>query len=164
MAVPFGLLSWAETRLTSSVTGLMIATVPIVSAVVAAQPRPRRPSQRQAIRRAGRRPGRSGTSGRASTSGSVTPGRCSRCSSWLPATRWGRSSSPQTRGGARHRRVMAAAASLTALAYLPWLVFAKPQGPVSATAWWSVVALGVVCSALAFVVLFALVDEVGPTG
>ena len=58
---------------------------------------------------------------------------------------------------------MAAASSIAAVIYLPWLVFAAPATPVPPSAWWAVAGLGVICSALAFLVFFALVAEVGPT-
>ncbi len=162
MAVPFGLLSWAETRLTSSVTGLMIATVPIVSAVVAAQLG--LSDRLNAKRSLGLAVGMAGVALLVGLDLGVGD-------AWallaLLVVAAGYAVGPiiiaTKLEGVPGTAVMAAAASLTALAYLPWLVFARPQGPVSATAWWSVVALGVVCSALAFVVLFALVDEVGPT-
>ena len=59
---------------------------------------------------------------------------------------------------------MASALTLTALVYVPVvLVTDGVPGPLpSAKVVWSVVALAVVCTAAAFMLLFALVDEVGP--
>ena len=44
------------------------------------------------------------------------------------------------------------------LAYLTW-----PMGPIPAVAWGSVLVLGIVCSAIAFIFFFALIAEVGPS-
>ena len=44
------------------------------------------------------------------------------------------------------------------LAYLTW-----PTGPIPAVAWGSVLVLGIVCSAIAFIFFFALIAEVGPS-
>ncbi len=57
--------------------------------------------------------------------------------------------------------VVAAALLLTAIGYLPWAVFNWP-GSVSAKVAWSVVGLGVICTALAFVTFFALIAAIGP--
>jgi drug/metabolite transporter (DMT)-like permease len=59
----------------------------------------------------------------------------------------------------------AVALGMTALAYLPLAWFGRPDdlGAVSGRAWGSVVVLGTLCSAVAFLVFFALVAEVGPS-
>jgi drug/metabolite transporter (DMT)-like permease len=66
--------------------------------------------------------------------------------------------------------VSTAAMALNAIGYAPLAWVTRPTGSlstawssVSTSAWVAVVVLGVVCSALAFVVFFALVAEVGPT-
>ena len=52
---------------------------------------------------------------------------------------------------------------ITAVAYLPFAaVHFRALGEVSAPAWLSLVALGVVCTALALALFFALIREVGP--
>lgn len=60
--------------------------------------------------------------------------------------------------------VTAVAMTLNALGYLPFAVWTRPEmpGQVPLRAWLAVVALGLICSALAFVVFFHLVAEVGP--
>jgi drug/metabolite transporter (DMT)-like permease len=57
--------------------------------------------------------------------------------------------------------VVAASLLLAAIGYLPYAVFHWPHS-VSANAAWSVVGLGLVCTALAFVVFFALIAAIGP--
>jgi drug/metabolite transporter (DMT)-like permease len=57
--------------------------------------------------------------------------------------------------------VVAGALLLTAIGYLPYAAFHWP-GSVSAEVGWSVVGLGVVCTALAFVLFFALIAAIGP--
>jgi len=58
--------------------------------------------------------------------------------------------------------VVAASLGVTALLYAPVGLLQMPHRVPSAAAIDSVVALGVVCTALAFVVFFALITEVGP--
>lgn len=60
--------------------------------------------------------------------------------------------------------IMATALTITALAYIPIVLIADgPPGPLpSGKVVWSVITLAVVCTAAAFMLLFALVNEVGP--
>ena len=58
--------------------------------------------------------------------------------------------------------VIAASLALTALVYAPIAAFSLPEETPSAAALGSVVALAVVCTAVAFVVFFALIGEIGP--
>jgi drug/metabolite transporter (DMT)-like permease len=60
--------------------------------------------------------------------------------------------------------VMSMALSLTALVYLPVVLIGDgvPTGLPSANVIWSVVLLATVCTAAAFLLLFALVGEIGP--
>jgi drug/metabolite transporter (DMT)-like permease len=61
--------------------------------------------------------------------------------------------------------VTAVSMAMVAVIYTPFVIFTLPadiaRGP-SAIAWTSIVVLGVFCSALAFVFYFALMREVGP--
>jgi drug/metabolite transporter (DMT)-like permease len=59
--------------------------------------------------------------------------------------------------------VMAVAISLNALIYAPFAFLTRPTAPVPNSAWIAVTLLGVVCTAGAFVLFFALVGEVGPS-
>jgi len=58
--------------------------------------------------------------------------------------------------------VVASSLAIAALVYLPLGVARLPATLPSAQALWSVAILGVVCTALAFIVFFALIAEVGP--
>jgi drug/metabolite transporter (DMT)-like permease len=57
--------------------------------------------------------------------------------------------------------VISASLLLTAVGYLPYGVTHWPSG-VGAKSGWSVIGLGVVCTALAFIVFFALISGIGP--
>lgn len=58
--------------------------------------------------------------------------------------------------------VIAASVALTAVAYVPIAAFSLPTATPSAEAIGSILALAVVCTAVAFVLFFALIAEVGP--
>jgi drug/metabolite transporter (DMT)-like permease len=58
--------------------------------------------------------------------------------------------------------VISASLLITALGYLPYAVLNWPAH-VGAKAGWSVIALGTLCTALAFVVFFALIADIGPS-
>ncbi|MFC7484419.1 DMT family transporter [Luedemannella flava] len=64
--------------------------------------------------------------------------------------------------GAPGLGVIAASLGVTALIYLPVAVVQAPRVMPSATAVGAVVGLALICTALAFVVFFALIAEVGP--
>ena len=57
--------------------------------------------------------------------------------------------------------VIAAALGINTIIYAPIAWVTRPTAPVPGTAWASMVVLGAVCTALAFVALFALIGEVG---
>jgi drug/metabolite transporter (DMT)-like permease len=50
---------------------------------------------------------------------------------------------------------------IVAVGYLPYAAV-RPPTHVHATGWWSIVVLGLVCTALAFVIFFALIAAIGP--
>jgi drug/metabolite transporter (DMT)-like permease len=58
--------------------------------------------------------------------------------------------------------VIAASLALTAIVYVPIAAFSAPSEMPSAGVVGAVVGLAVVCTALAFVVFFALIGEIGP--
>jgi len=58
--------------------------------------------------------------------------------------------------------VIAASLLITAIAYLPYAALHWPAH-ITAKPAWSVIGLGVVCTALAFVVFFALIADIGPS-
>ncbi|HEV7205640.1 MAG TPA: DMT family transporter [Jatrophihabitans sp.] len=161
LAVPWLLLSDAEKVLSSSLTGLLIAAVPLVGVVVArAAGSDDRGGGR--VRYLGLTLGLVGVAvllgldfGQIHVSAllelavvvvgyAVAPVIMSRRLADLPSI-----------------PVVAASLLVTALAYLPYAILRWPTS-ISAHAAWSVVALAVICTALAFIVFFALIAEIGP--
>ena len=58
--------------------------------------------------------------------------------------------------------VIAVSLAITAVVYAPFALTSHPHH-VSAEVIWSVLALAVVCTAIAFLVFFALIADIGPT-
>jgi drug/metabolite transporter (DMT)-like permease len=167
ICVPWLLLGVAEQRLSSSLTGLLIAGVPLVGALLAWFGGARltggdeRPDLRRVV---GLLVGLAGVgalvgfevgSGDASAvlaiavvavCYAVGPMILARWLSHLPGL-----------------GVITVSLLLTAAVYLPVGLAQAPTGWPSAEVAWSVVGLAVVCTALAFVVFFELIAEVGPT-
>ena len=161
VAIPWVLLARAETKLSSSLTGLLIAAVPLVGAVVVALTGDR---ERQGQRRwLGLLVGMAGVAALVgldvgnvdavavveifcvAVCYAIGPIVLSRSLSDLPAL-----------------GVVAASLLLTALAYAPLAVWRRPDASPSSHVLLSVVGLAVICTALAFLVFFALIAEVGP--
>jgi drug/metabolite transporter (DMT)-like permease len=57
--------------------------------------------------------------------------------------------------------VITAALAINTIIYLPFGIWQWPTTPVPASAWASMIVLGVLCTAVAFVALFALIGDVG---
>jgi len=161
VALPWLLLARAETKLSSSLTGLLIAAVPLVGAVVVTLTGER---ERQGGRRwLGLLIGIAGVGalvgldvgqvdvlavvevGLVAVGYAVGPIILTRSLSDLPAL-----------------GVVAASLLLSAIAYAPVAAFQWPAATPSGRVLLSVVGLAVVCTALAFLVFFALIAEVGP--
>jgi drug/metabolite transporter (DMT)-like permease len=161
VALPWVLLAHAETRLTSSLTGLLIAAVPLVGAVIVTLTGER---ERLGGRRwIGLLVGLGGVAaivgldlGHVSFIGvgeialvaigyAVGPIILSRELSDQPPL-----------------GVVAVSLALTAVVYAPFAAVRWPSGVPSAHVVESVLGLAVVCSAAAFLIFFALIDEVGP--
>jgi drug/metabolite transporter (DMT)-like permease len=162
LAVPWLLLSDAERVLSSSLSGLLVAAVPLVGVVVA---RVAGADDRGGglLRYTGLLLGLGGVvlllgldvgqvHGRAllemavvAVGYAVAPVIMSRRLADLPSI-----------------PVVSASLLLTAVGYLPYAVFHWP-GAVGAKVAWSVVTLGIVCTAVAFVVFFALIAAIGPS-
>jgi drug/metabolite transporter (DMT)-like permease len=161
LAVPWLLLSDAERVLSSSLSGLLVAAVPLVGVVVARVAR----SDEQgggALRYAGLLLGLAGVvlllgldvgqvhagalveMAFVAVGYAVAPVILARRLADLPSI-----------------PVVAASLLLTSIGYLPYAVGHWPAD-VSAKVAWSVITLGVVCTALAFVVFFALIAAIGP--
>lgn len=167
ICVPWLLLGVAEQRLSSSLTGLLIAAVPLVGALLAWVGGARlvgvddRPDLRRA---AGLLVGLAGVGalvgfevGAGDTSAVLALAVVAVCYAVGPMilTKW-LSHLPGL-------GVITVSLLVTALVYLPIGLAQAPARWPSAEATWSVVGLALVCTALAFVVFFALIAEVGPT-
>jgi len=160
MVIPFGLLSWAQTEVSSSLAGLVIASVPTFNAGLAAGlGLADRVDSRRAV---GMAVGLAGV-------GLLLGLDLSAESAWAVAALLGVALGYATGPIIIMTRfnslpglpVIAAATTVAAVLYLPWLVWAWPPAAASGAAWSSVIMLGLVCTALAFMILFALVAEVG---
>ena len=153
-------LTWAEQSITSSLAALLIATVPIVGAVLAAWfGLDAHWSRRRAVGLA------TGFLGVAALVGLDVEG-----SSWLAVAAVGVTVLGYALGPViiekRLQRVpslpvIAASLAINAVLYAPLAWFTRPPGEVPAEAWVSMAVLGLLCTAIAFVVFFALIGEVG---
>lgn len=161
IAAPFVALGYAERRLASSLTALIIAAVPLVALVlsrtVGLEPRV------EARRWVGLAIGIGGVAALAGLDldGGDIPSVLAALVAVL-----GYSIGPilaSTRlAGLSGLGVSAAAVTVNAVGYAPVAWATRPEAPVPMRAWAAVAVLGLVCSALAFLVFFALVAEVGP--
>jgi drug/metabolite transporter (DMT)-like permease len=161
IAVPWFLLGAAETRISSSLTGLLIAAVPLVAAVIA-----RTTGARE---RLGLQSGLGlllGLVGVAAIVGVNLEG-----ASALPIAEVGLVAICYAVGPVILQRwladlpalaVIAVSLGVTAVAYIPIAAFSLPGTMPSGTAIGSVVALAVLCTAIAFLLFFALIAEIGP--
>lgn len=153
-------LTWAEQRITSSLAALLIAAVPIVGAILAWRfGLDTHWSTRRGIGLA------VGFIGVGALVGLDVEG-----SSWLAVaavgiTVLGYSFGPiiieKRLAGVPSLPVIGAALAINAVIYAPFAWVDRPRAPVPAQAWASMAFLGVVCTAIAFVTLFALIAEVG---
>jgi drug/metabolite transporter (DMT)-like permease len=161
VSLPWFLLSDAERRLSSSLTGLLIAAVPLIGAVL--QRLTRGDERMDPGRLAGLMVGLAGVAvlvglnvsfkdlGAVGEVGLVAIGYATgpliiaRRLPRLPAV-----------------GVVAASLALTAIAYAPLAVPQLPRTLPSARVLLAVAILGVVCTAVAFLLFFALIGEVGP--
>ena len=162
VAIPWLLLSDAERKLSSSAAGLLVACVPLAGALLARLSGTReRPIGWQGL--AGLVLGLCGVAALVGLDVSVRDG-------WALAEMalvvLGYAAGPiivaRSLSGLPTLEVVAASLGLTALAYAPAVPLSLPAHAPSAAALGSVVVLGVVCTAAAFVVFFQLIAEVGP--
>jgi drug/metabolite transporter (DMT)-like permease len=162
MTMPWLLLTYAETRLSSSLSGLLGATVPFVAAIagrLAGEPERMTP-----VRLAGMG---LGVVGIVVLVGLDVRGAQFGAIAAIALVVVGYGTAPLVISRALPEVPGVAASSialtLTALVYAP---FAGPRlgrvASVSSSALWAVLALGVICTALALAVFFALIREAGP--
>lgn len=161
VALPWVLLSHAETRLTSSLTGLLIAAVPLVGAVIVTVSGER---ERLGGRRwVGLLVGIAGVAaivgidfGTVSVVALIEVGLVAVGYAVGPIILVRRMSELPPLG------VVAASLAISAIAYAPLAAARWPSSMPSAHVVESVLGLAIVCSAAAFLIFFALIDEVGP--
>jgi len=160
MIVPWGLLSQAERTLPSSLAGLLIAAVPIISVVVA---RLTGGTERLSSRRwAGLIIGLAGVAVLAApdlSGGSALP------VAEVLLVALGYATAPliaaRKLADVPTLPMTAACLSLGALVWLPAAIATRPQQVPSGRALASLAALGVICTACAFLVFLALIREAG---
>jgi drug/metabolite transporter (DMT)-like permease len=160
IAIPWVLLGAAEQHVSSSLTALVIAGVPLVATVLALTTGAReRPGPINVLGLA------IGVAGVAAIVGLNVDGAplpflalavVAVCYAVGPAILQRRLAGLPAMG------VIAASLAVTAVAYVPIAAFSLPTEMPSAKAVGSVVGLAVVCTAIAFVCFFALIAEVGP--
>jgi drug/metabolite transporter (DMT)-like permease len=161
VAIPWVLLASAETKLSSSLTGLLIAAVPLVGAVVVGLTGTR---ERQGRRRwLGLLVGVAGVGalvgldiGQVDALAVAEIGCVAVCYAVGPIILARRLGDVPALG------VVAGSLLLTAALYAPLAAARWPSSMPSSHVVESVVGLAVVCTALAFLVFFALIAEVGP--
>jgi drug/metabolite transporter (DMT)-like permease len=165
--VPFGLLSWAELRLSSSLTGLLVAAVPLMAATLGVALRlPDRIRFGSATDRRRLLGLAAGLLGVAALVGIDLRGADVLAALAVLGAAFGYALGPVVAdsrlAALPSLGVTTVAMGVTALVYLPATVVQWPRTAVPWTAWASTAVLGVLCSALAFLLFFALVAEVGP--
>jgi drug/metabolite transporter (DMT)-like permease len=161
MALPWWLLSNAETKLSSSLTGLLVAAVPLVGALIAWTTGGR--ERLGASNALGLALGLAGVSalvgfdlGHVSARPVVEVAVVAVCYAVGPAilARW-LSDLPAL-------GVITVSLAATALLYIPIAAFTLPDGRPSGKVILSVLTLSAICTSLAFLIFFALIDQVGP--
>ena len=160
IALPWVLLGAAETEVSSSLTGLLIAAVPLVATVIATSTGAERLRLTTGAGLALGVVGVAAIVGVSVEGAHVVPlveiGLVAICYAVGPAIlqRW--------LSGLPALGVIAVSLLLTAIVYLPFAATRVPDETPSFAAFASVLTLAVVCTALAFLVFFALIGEVGP--
>jgi drug/metabolite transporter (DMT)-like permease len=160
IAVPWVLLGAAEQEISSSLTALLIAAVPLIGAVIA-----RTTGERERLGLQSLLGLLVGLVGVATIVGLNLEGAGA-----LPILEVGLVAVCYAVGPAILQRrlaelpalgVIAASLAVTAVVYLPIAAFSFPQEMPSAKVIWSVLGLAVVCTAIAFLLFFALIAEIG---
>jgi drug/metabolite transporter (DMT)-like permease len=156
VAIPWVLLADAETELSSSLTGLLVAAVPLVGAAILRE-------RMGGLRWLGLLVGLAGV---AALVGLDTKDVAAVPLVEIALVAIGYAAGPiilsRSLSDLPALGVVAASLVLTAVVYAPFAAFRLPDGMPSAHVVESVLGLAVVCTALAFLVFFALIGEVGP--
>lgn len=163
IAVPWVFLGSAETELPSSTTALLIAAVPLVGVGIAFVTG--RAERLTAVAWLGMALGILGVAALVGLEvGGSDLGAVAEVGVVVVGYALGPAILARPLAGLPGIGIMAAALTLTAVAYVPVVLLTDgvPGALPSARVTWSVVTLGLVCTAAAFMLLFALVNEVGP--
>jgi drug/metabolite transporter (DMT)-like permease len=161
MAIPWLLLSDAERRLSSSLAGLLVASVPFVGAVLARLGGGHEPLGRRRLAGLG-----VGLVGVIVLLGIDLRAGDARALVEVAVVVVGYAIGPlvisRSLGDLPTLDVVAASLALCALVYAPFGIAQLPPALPSADVIGAVVALGVLCTAVAFVMFFQLIAEIGP--
>jgi drug/metabolite transporter (DMT)-like permease len=161
LAVPWVLLSTAEQRLPSSLSGLLVAAVPLVGAVLYWSVGGRDPLGRRGVLGLF-----VGLAGVAALVGFDVHGGDAGSVAIVAVVVLGYASGPlildRRLGDLPILGVVAASLALCAIGYAPYALTHLPHSVPSGRVVASVCVLGVVCTALAFVIFFNLIAEIGP--
>ncbi len=163
MTLPWLFLTSAEQHVTSSFAGLLIAMVPLIGAVLAVLTRAEdRLSRRRVL---GLLVGFAGVAGLLGLDLTGAQGQAL-AAAFIVLTAVGYAIGPMlvdhSLSDVPPYGVIALALGFNALVYLPFAVASAPSSMPAAKVIWSIVGLGLVCTASAFVLFFALIAEVGP--
>ncbi len=161
IALPWLLLSDAERRLSSSLTGLLIAAVPLVGAVLSAASGGR--DGLEARRVAGLVLGLAGVAALLGLDvGGGDIAAVAKMAVVVVCYAVGPLIISRRLTGVPILPVVTASLALCAVGYAPFALAQLPAAMPPATVVAAVVILGIVCTALAFLVFFGLIAEVGP--
>jgi drug/metabolite transporter (DMT)-like permease len=160
MGVPWLLLSDAERQLPSSLSGLLIAAVPTVAAVLAAIVGHERLDLRRAV---GLLVGFAGVGAMLGLGGN---GGSARAFAEMAVVVVGYATAPlivsRRLSGVPPLGVVATSLALCALGYAPFALTELPRHVPPTAVLASIAVLGVICTAAAFLIAFALIAEAGP--
>jgi drug/metabolite transporter (DMT)-like permease len=162
IAGPWVLLGWAEQRVTSSLAGLLAAGVPIVGMIIAVVTG----SARQDVTRTSLFGILLGIIGVAAIAGGNLNAENALAVAAIGLVAVGYATGPWILAhkleGVPSLGVMAPSLAMAAMLYLPFSLLTWPSAMPSPGALASIAILGLVCTALAFVLFAELVGEVGP--
>jgi len=164
MAIPWLLLTDAEQRLPSGLTGLLVATVPLFGAATALALGDRSVLSPRRLSGLGLGVvgvvllvGFGGDEGTVDVRSVIQVLLVAVGYAVAPFIASKRLGTVPTMG------VVTTSIGIVALLYLPAAVVLRPAEMPPANTAWAVIALGVLCTAIAFLVFFALIDEIGPS-
>ena len=161
LAVPWLLLATAEQRLSSSLTALLVASVPLVGAVLAWSL-----GDRGSLGARGLVGLAVGLAGVAALVGFDVTGADLGSVAMVAAVAVGYAVGPaifaRKLGQVPPLGVAAASLAICALGFAPIAAWHLPEAAPPARALLAVAVLGIVCTAVAFVVFFELINEIGP--